>query len=219
MNYILETNVYPREHEELRSLRDVSTQHQFGFMTTPPEEGQLLSLLLKLMNAKKAIEIGVFMGYSLLTTALALPEDGKIIAIDPDKEAFEKGLPFIKKANVESKIDFIHSTALPILDKLLEKENTEEGTFDFAFVDADKTSYGEYHERLIRLIRVGGLIAYDNTLWCGTVANPDDAGVPHGVSKIRDYLIKFNASLASDRRIEISQVSIGDGLTLCRRIY
>ncbi|KAK1307530.1 Flavonoid 3',5'-methyltransferase [Acorus calamus] len=171
------------------------------------------------MNAKKAIEIGVFVGYSLLTTALALPEDGKIIAIDPDKEAFEKGLPFIKKANVESKIDFIHSTALPILDKLLEEENTEEGTFDFAFVDADKTGYGEYHERLIRLIRVGGLIAYDNTLFYGTVANPDDTRIPNGVSKIRDYLIKFNASLASDRRIEISQVSIGDGLTLCRRIY
>ncbi|KAK1259288.1 hypothetical protein QJS04_geneDACA015478 [Acorus gramineus] len=210
--YILETRVYPREHEELRSLRDISTQHHFGFITTPPEEGQLLSLLLKLMNAKKTIEIGVFMGYSLLTTALALPQDGKMIAIDPDKEAFEKGLPYIKKANVENKIEFIHSKALPILDKLLE-ENTEEGTFDFAFVDANKTSYREYHERLIRLIRVGGLIAYDNTLWYGTVANPNDTKVPHEVSEIRDYFINFNTFLASNPRIEISQISIGDGLT------
>ncbi|KAK1259986.1 Flavonoid 3',5'-methyltransferase [Acorus gramineus] len=101
-----------------------------------------------------------------------------MIAIDPDKEAFEKGLPYIRKANVERKINFIHSKALPILDKLLEEErlylekkvrerSDEEGAFDFTFVDADKTSYGEYHERLMRLTRVGGLIAYDNTLWYG----------------------------------------------------
>ncbi|KAK1306418.1 Flavonoid 3',5'-methyltransferase [Acorus calamus] len=173
--YILETSVYPREHEELWRLRDVSTQQYFGFMTTPLEEGQLLSLLLKLMKAKKAIEIGVFMGYSLLTTALAFPEDGKfnldvssfgeMIPIDPDKEAFEKGLPYIRKANVERKIDFIHSKVLPILDNLLEEGSDEEGAFDFAFVDADKTSYGEYHELLMRLTRAGGFIVYDNTLW------------------------------------------------------
>ncbi|KAK1307356.1 Flavonoid 3',5'-methyltransferase [Acorus calamus] len=162
--YIFETSVYPREHEELWRLRDVSTQQYFGFMTTPLEEGQLLSLLLKLMKAKKAIEIGVFMGYSLLTT-LAFPEDGKMIPIDPDKEAFEKGLPYIRKANVERKIDFIHSKVLPILDNLLEDGSDEEGAFDFAFVDADKTSYGVYHERLMRLTRVGGFIVYDNTLW------------------------------------------------------
>ncbi|KAK1318627.1 hypothetical protein QJS10_CPB04g00273 [Acorus calamus] len=181
------------------------------------EEGQLLSLLLKLMKAKKAMEIGVFMGYSLLSTALALPKDGKVIAIDPDREAFEKGLPYIKKANVESKIDFIHSKALLVLDEMLGEEKGEEGTFDFAFVDADKMSYGEYHERLIRLIKVGGLIAYDNTLWYGTVAEPDNAGLPEFVSKVREFLVKFNELLASDSRVEVSQLCIGDGLTLCRR--
>ncbi|KAK1282672.1 hypothetical protein QJS10_CPB22g00652 [Acorus calamus] len=207
--YILETSVYPREHEELRSLRDISTQHHLGraAIVAPAEADE----------CEEDDRDWSLHGLFPLTTALALPQDGKIIAIDPDKEAFEKGLPYIKKANVENKIEFIHSKALPILDKLLEEKNTEEGTFDFAFVSANKTSYREYHERLIRLIRVGGLIAYDNTLWYGTVANPNDIEVPQEVSEIRDYFINFNASLASDPQIEISQISVGDGLTLCRR--
>ncbi|XP_020252878.1 flavonoid 3',5'-methyltransferase-like [Asparagus officinalis] len=216
--YILETSVYPREHELLKGLREETVKvHERSFMGVPPDEGLLLSMLLKLMNAKKAIEVGVFTGYSLLTTALALPEDGKITAIDVDKSAYEKGLPFIQKAGVEHKINFIESKALAVLDKLLE-ELKEDELYDFAFVDADKTSYADYHERLVKLVRIGGLIAYDNTLWYGTVAEPENPSIPPNAKIIREAAIKLNKSLAADTRIELSQVSIGDGLTLCRRI-
>ncbi|KAK1326295.1 Flavonoid 3',5'-methyltransferase [Acorus calamus] len=183
----------------------------------PPEEGQLLTLLFKLMNAKKGIEIGVFYGYSLLNAALALPEDGQIIAIDMDRETYEKGLPCIQKAGVENKIEFIHSDALQVLDGLIE-EGSKEGTFDFAFVDADKEQLEEYHKRLMKLVRVGGLIAYDNTLWYGTVAQPDNPGLPDMVERIREALVRFNAWLASDARVDLSLLCIGDGLTLCRRV-
>ncbi|ONK77243.1 uncharacterized protein A4U43_C02F4550 [Asparagus officinalis] len=193
-------------------------------MSVPPEEGQLLSVLLKLMNAKKTIEIGVFTGYSLLATALALPKDGQITAIDCDKSTYEIGLPFIEKAGVEHKIDFIESEALPVLDKMLQEEPKDEDLYDFAFVDADKPNYGEYHERLLKLVRVGGAIAYDNTLWMGTVAateedeDEDDPLSPQ--EKLdREALVELNKFLAGDPRIEMSQVSVGDGLTICRRLY
>ncbi|XP_008811374.1 norbelladine 4'-O-methyltransferase 2-like [Phoenix dactylifera] len=215
--YILETSVYPREHEQLKGLREVTMKHMRGPMSTPPEEGQLLSMLLKLMNAKNTLEIGVFTGCSLLTTALALPEDGKITAIDIEKSYFEIGLPFIQRAGVENKINFIESAALPILDKLTQ-EVKEDDLFDFAFVDADKLNYGEYHERLLKLVKVGGVIAYDNTLWSGSVAAPVDPSLPERFIESRNYLVKFNDFLAADPRIEISQVCIGDGLTICRRI-
>ncbi|KAJ0988866.1 hypothetical protein J5N97_007222 [Dioscorea zingiberensis] len=215
--YILETSVYPREHEQLKELREVSEKHIMGIMSVPPEEGQLLSILLKTMNAKKTLEIGVFTGYSLLTTALALPKDGKITAIDVDKSNYDIGLPFIQKAGVEDKIDFIESEAMPLLDKMLQEIDGDD-LYDFAFVDADKENYSEYHERLIKLVRVGGIIAYDNTLWFGSVAGSVEPGFPMQALEIRDFLVKLNKSLASDPRIEISQVCIGDGLTLCRRI-
>ncbi|KAJ6837196.1 caffeoyl-CoA O-methyltransferase-like isoform X1 [Iris pallida] len=187
-------------------------------MAVPPEEGQFLSIMLKLMNAKKTIEIGVFTGYSLLLTAMALPKDGKITAIDIDKSAFEIGLPFIKKAGVEDKINFIESPALPVLDKLVQEVGEDE-LYDFAFIDADKVSYGEYHERLLKLVKVGGVIAYDNTIWFGTVAVPEDASLPMFAKEGRTALIALNKFLAADPRVEISQVPIGDGLTICRRLY
>ncbi|KAJ0988867.1 hypothetical protein J5N97_007223 [Dioscorea zingiberensis] len=218
--YILKTNVYPREHEQLKELREVTAKHPLGLMGVPPEEGQLLSILLKTMNAKKTLEVGVFTGYSLLTTALALPHDAKITAIDVDRSFYEIGLPFIKKAGVEHKINFIESEALPVLDKLVQEVNEDE-LFDFAFVDADKNNYAKYHERLIKLVKVGGIIAYDNTLWFGTVATPGpvDPKYPDFVGILRDDVVKLNKSLAADPRIEISQVCIGDGLTVCRRVY
>ncbi|KAG1331470.1 caffeoyl-CoA O-methyltransferase-like [Cocos nucifera] len=174
-------------------------------------------MLLKLMNAKKTIEIGVFTGYSLLTTALALPKDGKITAIDIEKSNFEIGLPFIQRAGVENKINFIESAALPVLDKMIQ-EVKEDDLFDFAFVDADKSNYVEYHERLLKLVRVGGAIAYDNTLWGGSVAVPVDPSHAERFIEGRNYAVKFNDFLAADPRIEISQVCIADGLTICRRI-
>ncbi|KAF3787120.1 O-methyltransferase [Nymphaea thermarum] len=196
-----------------------------SLMSVPPEQGQFMSLLLKLMNASKTIEIGVFTGYSLLTTALALPENGKITAIDLDRESFYNiGFPFIKEAGVEHKIDFLEGDAHLLLDKLLEEG--EEGRYDFAFVDADKLNNGHYHERLLKLVRIGGLIAYDNTLWFGSVAEPETLSVTESekaidedfFDRVRRHTKEFNKFLASDHRVEISQVCIGDGVTLCLRL-
>ncbi|WJX54170.1 caffeoyl-CoA O-methyltransferase [Trifolium repens] len=216
LKYILETSVYPREAETLKELRNSTAKHPLGFMGTSPDAGQLIALLLKLLNAKKTIEVGVFTGYSLLLTALNIPHDGKITAIDPDRKSYEMGLPFIKKAGVLHNIDYIESLALPVLDKLLQ-DPANEGTFDFAFVDADKNNYLNYHERLIKLVKIGGIVAYDNTLWGGTVALPEMA-VSEPKRDWRRSALDFNKAISKDSRLEIALVSIGDGLTICRRV-
>ncbi|KAL0759980.1 hypothetical protein Bca101_076130 [Brassica carinata] len=184
-------------------------------MEVPVDEGQFLSMLIKMMNAKNTLELGVFTGYSLLTTALALPEDGRITAIDIDKEAYELGLEFIKNAGVDHKINFIQSDGLQALDKMLSENPKPE--FDFAFVDANKTKYADAYERLMKLVKVGGIIAFDNTLWLGYVAEEEEC-VPEHLRVCRKTLMELNKQLASDPRIELSQVSIGDGVTLCRRL-
>ncbi|XP_026447431.1 probable caffeoyl-CoA O-methyltransferase At4g26220 isoform X2 [Papaver somniferum] len=120
--YILNTSVYPNEAEVLKDLREITASHPEGMMICAADEGPVMSLLLKLVNAKKTIEIGVFTGYSLLVTALSLPEDGNVIAIDPNRSSFEIGLPFFRRAAVEHKVEFIESVGLPVLDKLLEEE-------------------------------------------------------------------------------------------------
>ncbi|XP_061994617.1 flavonoid 3',5'-methyltransferase-like isoform X1 [Rosa rugosa] len=220
LKYILETSCYPREHEQLKQLREATIEkYQFwSLMNVPVDEGLLLSMFLKMMNAKKTLELGVFTGYSLLSTALALPADGKITAIDPDKEAYEFGLPFFQKAGVEHKIDFFHSDAFTVLNDLI-SSGKEEGSFDFAFVDADKQNYLKYHELLIKLVKVGGIIAYDNTLWFGTVAEPEEMMKESYLREGRNDVIEVNNYLAADPRVELALVSIGDGLTLCRRLY
>ncbi|KAM1303824.1 hypothetical protein ACFX2F_021584 [Malus domestica] len=194
-----------------------------SLMNVPVDEGLLLSMLLKVMNANKTLELGVFTGYSLLTTAIALPADGKIniskfhiTTVDVDKEAYEVGLPFIQKAGVEHKINFCQSDAFTVLNDLITK-GKEEGSFDFAFVDADKDSYMGYHKLLMKLVKVGGIIAYDNTLWFGTVAEPEE-NVQEFARKGRKHLLELNSFLAADDRVELAVVSIGDGLTLCRRL-
>ncbi|KAL7260209.1 hypothetical protein ACSBR1_005972 [Camellia fascicularis] len=174
--YILDTSANPREHEQLKRLRD-ATFKKYGDraeLSVAPDEGLFLSMLLKLMNAKKTLEIGVFTGYSLLTTALALPHDGQIVAIDPNREAFEVGLPFIQKAGVEHKINFIESDAISVLNEMLSNEGTLKMEFDFVFVDADKPNCINYHDQAIKLVKVGGVIAYDNTLWYGSVVSNEE---------------------------------------------
>ncbi|XP_030527453.2 flavonoid 3',5'-methyltransferase-like isoform X1 [Rhodamnia argentea] len=217
--YILETNAYPREHEQLKELREATVQkyQYWSLMNVPADEGQLITMILKLMNAKRTIEIGVFTGYSLLTTALALPADGEIIAIDPDKEAYETGLPFIKKAGVDHKINFIHSDAFTVLNDLLEN-GKEEGAFDFAFVDANKEDYIKYHEIALKLVRIGGVIGYDNTLWFGAVALAEDDEMAEHPRAGRGHLGELNSFLANDPRIDCCLLSIGDGITLRRRL-
>ncbi|KAH1040637.1 hypothetical protein J1N35_042380 [Gossypium stocksii] len=217
--YIYETSAYPKEHEQLKELREATVQkyNDLSVMNVPVDEAQFLTMLLKLMNAKKTLEIGVFTGYSLLTTALALPEDGKVIAIDPDKEAYEVGAPFIKKAGMEHKIEFFPSDAFLVLDDLI--KNGEEGSFDFVFVDAYKSDYLKFHELTLKLVKVGGIVAYDNTLWYGSVAQSEKEVVEDLIKRYRNFVIEFNSFIAADPRAESSLLSIGDGLTLCRRLY
>ncbi|XP_022015859.1 caffeoyl-CoA O-methyltransferase 1 [Helianthus annuus] len=215
--YILETSVYPREPEPMKELREVTAKHPWNIMTTSADEGQFLNMLLKLVNAKNTMEIGVFTGYSLLATALALPDDGKILAMDINRENYEMGLPIIEKAGVAHKIEFKEGPAMPILDEMIADEKYH-GTFDFIFVDADKDNYINYHKRLIDLVKVGGLIGYDNTLWNGSVVSPPDAPMRKYVRYYRDFVLEFNKALSADARIEICMLPVGDGITLCRRI-
>ncbi|KAJ0531941.1 putative caffeoyl-CoA O-methyltransferase [Helianthus annuus] len=215
--YILETNVYPREPEPLKELRALTAPHPRSGMGTAPDAGQMIAMLLKLVGAKKTIEIGVFTGYSLLLTALTIPDDGKIVAIDMNRESYEIGRPVIEKAEVEHKVEFIESEALPALDKLLENRDNE-GSFDFAYVDADKINYINYHERLMKLLKVNGIVVYDNTLWFGSVAQPESS-VLDEFKEGRVNTINFNKSLADDPRINITMVPLGDGITICRRLY
>ncbi|XP_010433534.1 PREDICTED: probable caffeoyl-CoA O-methyltransferase At4g26220 [Camelina sativa] len=215
--YILETSVYPREAEPLKELRNITHNHPRADMATAPDTGQLMKMLLNLVNARKTIEVGVFTGYSLLLTALTLPEDGKVIAIDVSRDSYEKGLPVIKKAGVEHKIDFRESEALPALEELLNDKGNE-GGFDFAFVDADKVNNCNYHERLMRLVKVGGIIVYDNTLWGGSVAEPDSA-TPEWRREGKNATLELNKKLSADQRVQISHAALGDGITICRRLY
>ncbi|KAI3808564.1 hypothetical protein L1987_24518 [Smallanthus sonchifolius] len=215
--YILETSVYPREPQAMKELREVTAKHPWNLMTTSADEGQFLNLLLKLINAKNTMEIGVYTGYSLLSTALALPEDGKILALDINRENYEIGLPIIEKAGVAHKIDFREGPALPLLDQMV-KDAKCHGSFDFIFVDADKDNYLNYHQRLIDLVRIGGVIGYDNTLWNGSLVAPPDAPLRKYVRYYRDFVLELNKALAIDPRVEICQLPVGDGITLCRRI-
>uniref|UniRef100_A0A7N0ZYS0 Caffeoyl-CoA O-methyltransferase n=1 Tax=Kalanchoe fedtschenkoi TaxID=63787 RepID=A0A7N0ZYS0_KALFE len=217
--YILKTFCYPKEHEQLKQLREatVDKYQHWSIMNVPVDEAIFLSMLLKVTNAKKIIEIGVFTGYSLLNAALAVPNDALILAIDPDREAYETGLPYIRKAGVESKIKFIQSDAQTILKDLLAK-NEEAGSFDFVFVDADKENYVVYHELVLKLVKIGGLICYDNTLWKGSVALSEDDEMEDFLKGGSKTFRAFNEFIAGDARVEVSLVSIGDGLTICRRL-
>ncbi|XP_021304506.1 caffeoyl-CoA O-methyltransferase 1 isoform X1 [Sorghum bicolor] len=248
--YILDTSVYPREPESMKELREITAKHPWNLMTTSADEGQFLNMLIKLIGAKKTMEIGVYTGYSLLATALALPEDGtvgsslppslsqicrpppvrgfftlsplllvppQILAMDINRENYELGLPCIEKAGVAHKIDFREGPALPVLDDLIADEKNH-GSFDFVFVDADKDNYLNYHDRLLKLVKLGGLIGYDNTLWNGSVVLPDDAPMRKYIRFYRDFVLVLNKALAADERVEICQLPVGDGVTLCRRV-
>ncbi|XP_076904113.1 putative caffeoyl-CoA O-methyltransferase At4g26220 [Bidens hawaiensis] len=215
--YILETNVYPQEPEPLKEIRALTASHRLFFMGTSPDAGKMLEMLLKLTGAKKTLELRVYTGYSLLLTALTIPENGKIVAIDVNREFYEIGRPVVEKAGVKHKIDFIESEALPALNKLIEDPNNE-GSFDYVFVDADKINYINYHEKVIKLVKVNGIIVYDNTLWYGSVAKSEDT-VPEILKQGRICVLMFNEALAMDPRVKIATAALGDGITICRCVY
>ena len=206
-DYLLEISI--REREILTQLRQQTAQHPVGRMQIAPEQGQFMALLVQLIGAKKTLEVGVFTGYSSLIVALALPADGKVVACDISAEFTSIAQSYWQQAQVADKIDLHLAPALETLDKLLAAGEGE--TFDFAFIDADKSNYDNYYERSLQLIRPGGLIAIDNVLWSGRVADP--AVQDNRTKKIR----AFNEKLFQDQRISLSLVPIGDGLTLARK--
>jgi predicted O-methyltransferase YrrM len=195
-----------REPEILTKLREETAQQPMSQMQIAPEQGQFMALLVQLIGAKKTLEVGVFTGYSSLVVALALPSDGKIIACDVSEEYTAIARRYWQAAGVAEKIDLRIAPALETLDNLLATGHGE--TFDFAFIDADKGNYEGYYERSLQLVRPGGLIAIDNVLWSGKVA---DAEVQDNqTAKIR----AFNQKLHGDTRVQLSMVPIADGLTL-----
>ncbi|HEY9300297.1 MAG TPA: class I SAM-dependent methyltransferase [Phormidium sp.] len=203
-NYLVSVSV--RQPDILQRLREETANHPYATMQISPEQGQFMALLVQLIGAKKTLEIGVFTGYSSLSVALALPPDGKIIACDVSEEYTNIARRYWQEAGVAEKIDLRIAPALDTLAQLL--ASGEQETFDFAFIDADKENYQEYYEHSLKLIRPGGLIAIDNVLWSGRVANPQVQD--QSTQAIR----KFNEKLFQDERVSISMVPIADGLTL-----
>ncbi len=203
-HYLLSTSL--REPEILRQLRYETDYHPRAGMQIAPEQGQFMALLVQLIGARKTLEVGVFTGYSSLCVALALPPDGKIVACDVSEEYTAIARRYWQKAGMADKIDLRLAPAIETLDQLLAAGQA--GTFDFAFIDADKENYSGYYERSLQLVRPGGLVAIDNVLWSGRVADPQDQ--EESTRAIR----AFNAKLHHDERVTLSLVSISDGLTL-----
>ncbi len=199
-----------REPPILQRLREETASHPRAIMQIAPEQGQFMQLLMLAIGARRTLELGVFTGYSSLAVALALPPDGKIVACDISEEFTGVARRYWREAGVESKIDLRIGPALETLDKLLAAG--EAGTFDFAFIDADKPSYPDYFERSLQLIRRGGLIAVDNTLQTGGVADPNN-NEPNVI-----VMRKFNETLLSDKRIALSMLPVADGLTLAVKL-
>jgi predicted O-methyltransferase YrrM len=205
-DYIVAHSV--REHPAQAALRAATASHPHAGMQIGPEQGQFMALLVRLIGARRTLEIGVFTGYSALSVALALPDDGRLLACDISDEYTRVGRPYWEAAGVAHKIDLRLAPALQTLDAELAAGAA--GHYDFAFVDADKTGYDAYVERCLQLIRPGGLIAIDNTLWNGAVARPaKDADTT--------ALQQLNAKLHHDARIDLSLLPVGDGLTLVRK--
>ena len=175
-------------------------------MQTAPEQGQFLQFLIRLMGARRALEVGVFTGHSSLSVALALPPDGKLVACDVSDQWTAIARRYWREAGVEHKIDLHLGPAVETLDRLLAEGGA--GSFDFAFIDADKENYANYYESSLKLIRPGGLMAIDNVFWHGRVI--DDSVRDEDTEAIRE----FNRTLHQDERIWLSIVPLGDGLTL-----
>ena len=204
--YLMDQSI--REHPAQVALRAATASHPHAGMQISPDQGQFMALLVKLLGARRAIEIGVFTGYSALTVALALPDGGYLLACDVSDEYTRVGRPFWERAGVAHKIDLQLAPAAQTLDARIAAG--EAGRYDFAFIDADKTGYDGYYERCLTLVRTGGLIVLDNTLWSGEVARKSTD--PSTLS-----LQALNAKLHRDERIDLSLLPLEDGITLARK--
>lgn len=198
-----------REPELLVRLREETAKMPNRNMQISPEQGQFMRLLVELLGVERALEIGVFTGYSSLSVALALPAKGRIVACDVSEEYTSVARRYWNEAGVAGRIDLRIGPAVETLAKLLEEGAA--GSFDFSFIDADKGNYDAYYERSLELLRPGGLMAIDNALWGGRVADDSDQGEDTRAIRL------LNAKVAADERVSMSMVPIGDGLLLVRK--
>ena len=207
-DYMVEVSV--REPALLRRLREETASHPHANMQISPDQGQFLAWLIRLTGARKVIEVGVFTGYSSLCMALAMPADGTLIALDRNEEFTRTALAFWQEAGVAHKVQLRLGPALESLDKML--ADHEHGHYDFAFVDALKTEYIDYYERILKLLRTGGVMAIDNVLWEGRLVDPADQ------DPLTVAIREFNAHLTNDERVDISLLTVADGVTLVRKL-
>ncbi len=198
-----------REPPALAKLRAETASHPKVNMQIAPEQGQFMQMLVRLLGGRRAIEVGVFTGYSSLAVMLAMPPDGRLLACDISEEFTAIARRHWQAAGVADRIELVLAPAKVTLDARLAAG--EAGLYDFAFIDADKGGYLAYYERLMQLVRPGGLIVVDNTLWSGEVANPANRDADTVA------LREFNDVLLADTRIDLSLLPLGDGLTLARR--
>jgi caffeoyl-CoA O-methyltransferase len=197
-----------REHPAQCALREATRSQPHAGMQIGPDQGQFLAMLTRLGGFRRAIEVGVFTGYSALSVALALPDDGYLLACDVSEPYTAIGRPFWAEAGVAHKIDLRIAPAVETLDAQLAAGAA--GSFDFAFIDADKAGYDAYYERCLGLLRTGGLIAIDNVLWGGSVARPAQDADTRALQALND-------KIHGDERVDIVLVPIGDGVTLARK--
>lgn len=198
-----------REPAVLAQLREETSAMPMARMQIAPEQGQLMAMLVRLMGARRCLEVGVFTGYSSLAVALALPDDGTLLACDSSEEWTTVARRYWAQAGVSGKIELALGPALETLER--ERRRGAAHSYDFAFIDADKVNYLAYYERVLELLRPGGLLGVDNTLWSGRVADAAEMGADTVA------LREFNAKVATDDRVEHCLVPIADGLTLLRK--
>lgn len=207
-----------REHDVLKGLREVTAKESDSIMQIPPEQGQFMALLVKVLGARKALEIGTYTGYSTLSVALAMPEDSITITCDINADSANIGKKYWKEAGVDNRIDLRIGPALNTLDTLI--SDGQEGTFDFVFIDADKINYDGYYELSLALIRPGGMIAIDNVFLFGSVVDPDllTEQLKNVISTSDILAVRaLNEKIKNDQRVDLTMLPIADGLTLVRK--
>jgi caffeoyl-CoA O-methyltransferase len=197
-----------REHPALRRCREETARLPNANMQIAPEQGAFLALLAKILGARRTLEIGTFTGYSALSVALALPEDGRVVALDVSREYTDRARRYWKEAAMDTRIELRLGPAVDSLDRMID---AGEGPFDMAFIDADKSNYDSYYERTLKLLRPGGVVALDNMLWSGAVADPaiNDADT--------SALRALNEKIQADARVDMALATIADGVMLARK--
>lgn len=205
-DYLLKVSL--RESDLLRELRAETAKLPAAMMQIGPEQGQFMALMVEMLGVKRAIEVGTFTGYSSLSMAGAMPADGRLICCDVSEEFTSIARRYWQRAGLDGKIDLKLGPAVETLDKLLK---TEAGTFDLGFIDADKTNYLNYYERILKLLRPGGVVMIDNVLWSGAVADPADNEADTVAIRL------LNEHVKTDKRVSLSLLPLGDGLTIARK--